>query len=71
MAYKLGFVNIKGGCGKSTSAINLADQLMMRGYKVLLVDTDPQRNATTTYKAEYIGVPTLDDIFKQGFFAQT
>ena len=70
MAYKLGFVNIKGGCGKSTSAINLADQLMLRGYRVLLVDTDPQRNATTTYKAEYIGVPTLDDIFRQGFSAK-
>lgn len=70
MAYSLAFCNIKGGSCKTTSSINLADQLMRRGYRVLLVDTDPQRNATTTYGAEYLGVPTLDDIFKQGFTAK-
>lgn len=69
MAYKIAVSNIKGGCAKTTTAINLADQLIEMGYKVLLVDTDPQRNATTTYNAEYLGVPTLDDIFKQGFSA--
>ncbi len=70
MAYKIAVSNIKGGCAKTTTAINLADQLMKKGYRVLMVDTDPQRNATTTYKAEYLGVPTLDDIFKQGFSAK-
>lgn len=70
MAYKIAVSNIKGGCAKTTTAINLADQLMRLGYKVLMVDTDPQRNATTTYRAEYIDVPTLDDIFNRGFTAK-
>lgn len=70
MAYKIAFANIKGGCGKTTCSVNLADQLLSMGYKVLLIDTDPQRNATTTYGAEYLGVPTLDDIFKEGYTAK-
>lgn len=69
MAYKIAICNIKGGCGKTSTAINLADQLMARGKRVLLVDTDTQRNATVAYGAEYKGVATLDDIFKGGLMA--
>lgn len=54
--------NSKGGVGKTTTTTAMASTLESFGYKVLLIDADPQCNSTDTYQGMVINHHTLADV---------
>ena len=71
-ALVISICNEKGGVGKTILAITFAQELQRRGYKVLLIDSDKQSNATSFYGAvNGNGIGTVDDMLCEDEDAST
>lgn len=62
MAKTFAVLNRKGGVGKTTTALALADRLNAQGKTILLIDLDQQHNATTVYGARMDDQTTVYDV---------
>jgi chromosome partitioning protein len=65
MAHITAIANQKGGVGKTTSAVSLSAQLALLGFKVLLLDFDPQASATSGLGIEKL--PEGSDLYDAFF----
>lgn len=75
MTVVMTFANFKGGAGKTTNSVMSAYALAEAGKKVLLIDKDPQANATTLLSRTYANIhgqkPAIEKFLMDGLEEQT
>jgi chromosome partitioning protein len=59
-------VNQKVGCSKTSTAVNLSSLLAEMGHKTLLIDMDPQGNASSSLNIDNFNSPTIYEVLHGG-----
>ena len=70
MSIKIAITYEKGGVAKTTTAVNVSAILAERGYKVLLIDLDPQSYATSYYNLYSDELPSINNVMQDRATAQ-